>query len=325
VQEDETTAKFRAMADRWRDAARWTDQQLADQIRRDQIDILVDLSGHTSGNRLTVFARKPAPIQVHGWGHGTPPGLPTIDYVFSDPITIPAESRHFFDEAIYDLPCVSTLEPLPPDIARAELPALSNGFITFGVFNRVSKISDSAAEAWAHILDRMPLAKLLIKNVGLDDPLARDNLLARFAKYGVAADRIALRGSSSRPAHLAALNDVDICLDPFPQNGGVSTWEALQMGVPVVALLGCNVPGRVSGAILASINLKDWVAESTEAYVATAVAHGSQLEDLARLRRALPARIAASTAGNPVAYANEVGKAYRVMWQRYCSSPASED
>jgi predicted O-linked N-acetylglucosamine transferase (SPINDLY family) len=318
--EDDVTAQFQALADRWRNASGWSDARLADEIRRDQIDILVDLSGHTSGNRLEVFARKPAPIQIHGWGHGTPPGLPTIDYVFSDPVTIPMDARRLFRETIYDLPCAITLEPLQAEVPRGELPALTTGYVTFGVFNRIGKISDASANAWAQILLLVPNARLVVKHWGLDDALTRDNLLARFAGLGVPPERIEFRGRTSRPDHLAALNDVDICLDTFPQNGGVSTWEALQMGVPVVALMGHTASSRVAAAILTAVGMADWVAESPECYVATAVARGSELDELSRLRRALPESVVASVAGNPVAYAEQVSKAYRYMWQAYCST-----
>jgi predicted O-linked N-acetylglucosamine transferase (SPINDLY family) len=218
-----------------------------------------------------------------------------------------------------------TLDPLPADVIRvAALPALANGFVTFGVFNRVSKISDSAIGVWAQVLDRLPGSKLLIKEAALDDTSVRDGLLARFARYGVSSERIDLLGATSRSDHLATLNRVDICLDPFPQNGGVSTWEALQMGVPVVAKLGNTLSGRVAGSILAALEMKDWVAENAERYIEIAVAHGSRIDELAELRRALPARIAASTAGNPAAYAGEVAKAYRSMWQTYCAGDTDQ-
>jgi predicted O-linked N-acetylglucosamine transferase (SPINDLY family) len=314
---DGMTEEFQRIADRWRDASQWSDDRLVDQIRHDGIDILVDLSGHTDGHRLGVFARKPAPIQVHGWGHGTPPGLPTIDYVFSDPVTIPSQVRALFREAIYDLPCMLTLDRLPADVSGAELPALANGFITFGVFNRISKISDPAIEVWAQILGRLPRSKLLVKDSAIDDALVRDNLLERFERYGLPSERIDLLGATSRSDHLSALNKVDICLDPFPQNGGVSTWEALQMGVPVVAKLGNTLSSRLAGAILSAVEMQDWVAENVEHYIEIAVARASRVAELAILRRELPGRIAASPAGNPEAYAGEVGKAYCSMWQAY--------
>jgi predicted O-linked N-acetylglucosamine transferase (SPINDLY family) len=317
--EDSLTQEFQQMAGRWRDASQWTDQRLFEQIREDGVDILVDLAGHTAGNRLAVFVRKPAPIQAHGWGHCTPPGLPAIDYVFCDPVTIPPEARHLFQETIYDLPCMLTLDPLPPDVCRGELPALANGFVTFGVFNRISKITDASAEAWSQILNRLPGSRLVIKDMQLGEALARSNLLARFARCGLPADRIDLLGKTPRPEHLQAMNAIDIFLDPFPQNGGASTWESLQMGVPVVAKLGDALSSRAAGGILSAVGMRDWVADSLDGYIEIAVQHASRIEELAELRRGLPARIAASTAGNPAAYAAEVGKAYRNMWRIYCA------
>lgn len=316
---DATTKEFQGIADRWRDASQWTDDRLAAEIRADGADILIDLSGHTRGNRLGVFARKPAPIQVHGWGHGTGTGLPTIDYLFSDPVAIPFAVRHLFAETVVDLPCFVTLTPLPAGIDRAPTPAIANGFVTFGVFNRISKISDQAAKVWSRILERVPGSRLLIKDVALDDPLVRDNLLARLAACGLAAERVELLGATLRAEHLASFNRIDIALDPFPQNGGVSTWEALQMGVPVVAKLGNSLPSRAAGAILTALGLSNWVGDDNEAYVEIAAGGAVEIGELDRLRRELPGQIDAAAAGNPLSYARAVDDAYRAMWQRYCS------
>ncbi|RXG92915.1 tetratricopeptide repeat protein [Bradyrhizobium zhanjiangense] len=316
---DATTGEFQGFADRWRDASQWTDDRLAAQIRADGVDILIDLSGHTRGNRLAVFARKPAPIQVHGWGHGTGTGLPTIDYLFSDPVAIPFAVRPLFAETVVDLPCFVTLAPLPAGIARAPMPALSNGFVTFGVFNRISKISDEAVEVWSRILERVPGSRLLIKDVALDDQLVRDNLLARFAACRLPAERVDLLGATLRSEHLASFNRVDIALDTFPQNGGVSTLEALQMGVPVVAKLGTSLPSRAGGAILTALGLPNWVADGNEAYIEIAASGAAQIGDLDKLRRELPGQIDAAAAGNPASYARAVDDAYRAMWKRYCS------
>lgn len=319
---DTTTREFQGIADRWRDASQWTDERLAAEIRLDGVDILIDLSGHTRGNRLGVFARKPAPIQAHGWGHGTGTGLPTIDYLFSDPVAIPLAVRHLFAETVVDLPCFVTLTPLPAGIERAPAPAIANGFVTFGVVNRISKISDEATKVWSRILERVPGSRLLIKDVALDDQLVRDNLVARFAACGVPAERIDLLGATLRGEHLASFNRVDIALDPFPQNGGVSTWEALQMGVPVVAKLGNSLPSRAAGSILTALGLPAWVTDSDEGYIDIAVGHAADIRELDRLRRDLPRRIDAAAAGNPVSYARAVDEAYRTMWKRYCNGGA---
>ena len=255
-------------------------------------------------------------------GHGTGTGLPTIDYLFSDPVAIPGTVRHLFAETVVDLPCFVTLAPLPAGLARAEAPALSNGFVTFGVFNRISKISDEAAEVWSRILERVPDSRLLIKDVALDDQLVRDKLLARFAACRLPAERVDLLGATLRSEHLTSFNRVDIALDPFPQNGGVSTLEALQMGVPVVAKLGNSLPSRAAGAILTALGMPDWVADSDEAYVEIAAGRAARIDDLDQLRRELPGQINAAAAGNPVSYARAVDDAYRAMWKRYCNGVA---
>ena len=242
---DEVTDEFQREADKWVDAWRLTDDQLAEQIMSDRIDILVDLSGFTSGNRLSVFARKPAPIQITAWGHATGDGMPQIDYMFSDPVSTPAEMRHLFAEKIYDLPCLITIDAPPAAFQPAlQPPCLANGYVTFGVFNRVDKISADSVKVWSQILQAVPNARLMIKHSALGDDAVRRLLVERFVARGVAPEQILCLGSTPRMQHLEAYAGVDICLDPFPMNGGVSTWEALQAGVPVVAKLGNSNASR---------------------------------------------------------------------------------
>ena len=321
--EDAFTEGFRALADEWRDAAQWSDDRLAEQIQKDQIDILIDLSGHSAGHRLGVFARKPAPIQVTAWGHATGTGLPTIDYLFSDPVSIPKAVRHLFAETIYDLPCLITMEPPPYDLQPSDPPVCARGYVTFGSFNRIGKVSDEAVAVWAKILHATPHSRLLMKDGGLDDLSLRASFTAKFAQHGIAADRIDFMGTTPREAHLAALKEVDIGLDPFPQNGGISTWEALYMGVPIVAKLGQSIPSRLSGAILSSIGLQDWVAGDLDAYHAIALKYAGMPEYLQTLRHELRARIAASAAGNSAAYTRAVEAAYRMMWDTYIRTKTS--
>jgi predicted O-linked N-acetylglucosamine transferase (SPINDLY family) len=316
--EDLVTGDFQQMADRWRSASQWSDDLLAEQIRADKVDILIDLSGHSAGNRLRVFARKPAPIQVTAFGHSTGTGLPTIDYLFSDPVAIPAAARHLFAERIYELPCLIIIDPPPSELRSTEPSFLSKGHMTYGVFNRIDKISDDAVRVWAQILRSDRAARLLIKHHALDDPSIRLMLTERFVRHGISATRIDLAGSTARAGHLAAYRGVDICLDPFPQSGGVSTWEALHMGVPVVAKLGNGVSSRLSGAILSAIGMTDWVAAGDDEYVAIALEHASMPDRLRTMRRELPERIATSPGCSPAGYAKAVEDAYRAMWKDYC-------
>ena len=319
---DGVTGEFQCVADRWRDVTRMSDDALCAQIQADQIDILVDLSGHSAGTRLGVFARKPAPVQVTAWGHATGTGLPTIDYLFSDPVACPPEVRGLFAEKIFDLPCLISIDPLPDHVRPAAPPVLSNGYVTFGVFNRPSKVSDEAVELWARILRALPESRLLLKHGGFDAPSTQSRLTERFAMHGIAAERIAFRGATPRHDHLAAFNEIDIALDPFPHTGGISTWEPLQIGVPVIAKLGNGIASRLGGAILSAVGLAEWVGTSADEYFAIATKFAAKPEYLADLRRELPVRLADSTAGNSVKYTRSVEAAYRKMWIDYCQDAA---
>jgi predicted O-linked N-acetylglucosamine transferase (SPINDLY family) len=312
--EDAVTLSFRKAADRWRNVTQWSDDQLVDSIRADKVDILIDLAGHSDGNRLRVFARKPAPVQLTAWGHATGTGLPTIDYLFSDPVAIPADVRGLYAEKIYDLPCLAIIEPPSAEFRSAESPVDSNGYLTYGVFNRVSKISDPVVAVWARILRSDMTSRLLIKDRAIDDASVRSMLLERFTVHGIDPDRITLMGSTSRDQHLASYRQVDICLDPFPQGGGVSTWEALHMGVPVVAKLGTDFAGRVAGSILSATAMDEWVARDDDEYVAIALRRAPGR--LTAIRRELPGLI--DQRCGPVSYTAAVEQAYRTMWRRYC-------
>ncbi len=316
--EDDITESFRRAADRWRNVARLSDDALCEHIQADAIDILVDLSGHSAGNRLCVFARKPAPIQVTAWGHATGTGLPTIDYLFSDPVACPPAARHLFAEKIYDLPCLITIDALPERVAPSPPPVIATGGITFGVFNRANKILPETVAVWARILNAVPGSKMLLKHFGFGEQATRQRLLDMFGAHGIAPDRILFRGATSRRDHLAAFGEIDISLDPFPQNGGISTWESLQRGVPVVAMLGNSVSSRLGGAILSAVGLTEWVAEDGDGYCAIAAQFARSPERLTALRHELPQRLASSAAGNSAAYTRAVEQAYRTMWAAYC-------
>ncbi|MBU6461554.1 MAG: tetratricopeptide repeat protein, partial [Proteobacteria bacterium] len=322
---DSVTDDFQRVADKWVEAWRLTDDQLAEQIISDQIDILVDLSGFTGGHRLRVFARKPAPVQVTAWGHATGDGMPEIDYMFSDPVSTPAEVRHLFAEKIYDLPCLITIDAPPAAFKPAlQPPCLTNGYVTFGVFNRVDKISADAIRIWSGILQAVPNSRLTIKHGALGDDAVRRRLMERFAAQGVAPDRILCLGPTTRLKHLEAYAGIDICLDPFPMNGGVSTWEALHAGVPVLAKLGNSNASRAAGAILCSAGLHEWVTDSESQYAERAIKYATQPDYLSELRAGLSAKILASQSGNTKNYTRAAEAAYRAIWQEYCAKRAGD-
>jgi predicted O-linked N-acetylglucosamine transferase (SPINDLY family) len=316
---DDVTDSFRHIADRWRDVVQWSDEQLADCVRADKVDILIDLSGHTKGNRLRVFARKPAPIQVTAWGHASGNGCPTIDYMFADPVMLPPQIRDLFVEQIYDLPCTIIIEPPPLDQRVSEPPVTSNGYVTYGAFTRASRLSNPALETWGRILRSDVTSRLIIKDRLLNDVSIQTRLIENLATHGITSDRISLIGSTSREEHLAAYRHVDICLDPFPDGGGVSTWEALHMGVPVVTKLGSSRSSRIGGAILSAIDMNDWVASNEDQYVDIALQ--STADRLRTIRNKLPELIAAHC--SPAAYTRAVERAYRTMWEKYCAGRPS--
>jgi predicted O-linked N-acetylglucosamine transferase (SPINDLY family) len=321
---DSMTEVFRSLADVWVDASSLSDDELADRIQADGVDILVDLSGHTAGSRLNVFARKPAPVQVTAWGHATGTGIQTMDYLFSDPVIIPENVRHLFAERVYDLPSAITIEPIT-DVKPSPLPMLRNGFVTFGVFNRIDKISDQALAVWSKLLHAVAGSRIVVKHVALDDALVRDGLVGRFVAQGISQDRIVCIGATERRDHLKAFENIDISLDPFPQNGGISTWESLYMGVSVVAKLGNGTASRVSGALLAAIGLDDWVANDNDGYLAIAQKFASMPTELQKLRGDLPARIANSPAGNVAVYTERVEAGYRQFWRDYCATASAQN
>jgi predicted O-linked N-acetylglucosamine transferase (SPINDLY family) len=317
--EDEVTRRLRQMVDEWRDVLSLKDDALADQIRRDRIDILVDLSGHSAGSRLPVFARKPAPVQVTAWGHATGTGLPTMDYFLADSITVPAEQRPHYAEEVIDLPCILCYEPPEYMPELGPLPSLDGKPFTFGCLNRLEKVSDKVMAVWGRILKALPDALLLLKDPALEDATTRERVLRRLAGVGVDSERVRLLGRSPHAEHLKICHQVDVALDPFPQGGGISTAEALYMGVPVVTLPGSTVASRVSASILTAVQMEAWIAHSTEEYVQIAVRMSREVPRLAQLRQGLRERLTKSAFGDVPGYTVAVEQAYRSMWRRWCA------
>jgi len=321
-QADELTAIFRRTAQHWRDTADLGDAALAERIARDRIDILVDLVGHMSSHRLLAFARKPAPIQITAWGEPTGTGLKTMDYLFADPALIPSEERPLFAETIIDLPGALgywTPEKLP---APGPLPARANGFVTFGSFNRRAKITPEVLREWSAILRALPDARLVLKAKQFGDPAEQDSLRDEFARAGMPVERVTFLGQTGRAEHFAAYRTLDLALDPFPHGGGMTTLDALAMGVPVITRTGRTIPSRLAASCLTALDLKQFIAADAAGYVATAVTAARDLAALERLHAELPARLAHSSIGDARRYAAAVEDAYRAAWRRYCAADA---
>ena len=320
AKEDELTARFRASVHKWHRTTALSDQELSELIRSDRIDILVDCVGHMRGHRLFVFARKPAPIQVTAWGEPTGTGLKTIDYLFADPVLVPASERALLAERVYDLP--NFLGHWQPDALPepGAPPAVANGYVTFGAFNRYIKAQDPVLRTWAAILRALPRARLLLKwnEVALTEgQQARVNAI--FAAEGVDGDRVRQQVRTERANHFAAYQDVDIMLDPFPHGGGITTLDALWMGVPVVTWRGSTISSRLAAASLTALNLTDFIASDVESYVRLAIAKASDVDSLAKMRAGLRERVAGSAIGDPKRYTRAVEAAYVDIWKAWCA------
>jgi predicted O-linked N-acetylglucosamine transferase (SPINDLY family) len=234
-------------------------------------------------------------------------------------VIVPEHVRHLFAERVYDLPSVITIEPVS-DTRASALPMLRNGFVTFGVFNRIDKISDEVMAVWSRLMQAVTGSKIVVKHFALGDALVRDALVGRFLAQGIAQDRVICVGATERREHLLAFENIDISLDPFPQNGGISSWESLYMGVPIVTKLGNGAGSRVGGAILKAVGLDDWVADDDDGYLAIAERFASNPAHLERLRAQLPGQIANSPAGNVAVYTQKVEAGYRQFWRDYCAT-----
>ncbi len=316
---DKFTELFKQNVTAWRSIISLSDDTVAKMIQEDQIDVLVDLSGYTAGNRLLVFARKPAPIQITAWGYATGTGMQAMDVFFADPVVVPPQEKHYFIEEVRYLPNVVGsffTEPFP---AVNELPALSDGIVTFGSFNRLDKISAEAYRAWAEILLAVPRSRLILKTNALADPKTRESIIGHFTKVGVAADRIIMQGKTSWHEHVQAYNQIDIALDPFPHGGGVTSLECLMMGVPVMTLRWPTIAGRLSASIMTTLGLTDWIAETPKEYVELAAKKATDLQSLATLRQQQRGIFTASVIGDQAAYARAVEQEYRQLWREWCA------
>jgi predicted O-linked N-acetylglucosamine transferase (SPINDLY family) len=318
---DGMTAELRSLADRWRPITGLGDEEAARQIRDDAIDVLVDLGGHTAGNRLLVFARKPAPVQCSWLGYPNTTGLAAIDYRITDAIADPpGEADALHTEKLVRLPhgflCCEPFA-LP---AAAMRPAAAA--VTFGSFNALAKLTPEVVATWAAILRGVPGSRLILKADAFADHAICQRLADRFSRHGVAAQRLDFRARIADHArHLALYAEVDIALDSFPYNGTTTTIEALSMGVPVLTLLGNRHAGRVGASILHHAGLADWVAGTAGDYVGLAVARAADRATLAASRPAVRAAIVASPLTDAARFTTELEHAYRHMWTSWCAAP----
>jgi predicted O-linked N-acetylglucosamine transferase (SPINDLY family) len=322
ISPDAVTERFRTIADHWRSIVGLDDTAAAELIRKDRLDVLVDLTGHTAGGRLAMFAHKPAPVQVaYLLGHGYTSGLSAMDAFLADAALAPPEADALFSERLVRLPRIPLAYAPPPDMPPVALsPALSNGFITFGYFGRPDRLNNDVVATWARILHKAPGSRLVLNNLPFREPAFRALFTERFATHGIDRARLDLIATTPQSRTWAAYGSVDIALDPFPHNAGTTTIEALWHGVPVVSLAGRPSVGRFGAMILRAVGLDDWVCHDIDGYVARTAAAASDLSALARTRSTLRPQIAASPLCDASGLARHVEAAYRNLWTDWSQS-----
>lgn len=319
---DPVSKRYKEFAgERWRDLSGVADEKAEERIRKDKIDILVDLSGHTGGSRLGLFTRRPAPIQVTAWGfaHGT--GCPEIDYFFADPVAIPQEERGDYAERIVDLPCIVTYEP--PDyklVGTSEPPCIKNGYVTFGCYNRYEKLSTAYLATCQEILLEAPNARMEFKDNAFRQPHAVGRVLEVMDE--IDPKRLSFRIGTSQVDHMLAYQNADLILDPFPHSGGTACLEQLWMGVPLVTLYGTQAAGRTTSSVLTCLNRLDWITATREEYIIAAVELANRPDRLAPPRQTLRQELLDS----PVCkgYVAAVEQAYETFIKERAACPVTK-
>jgi len=283
---DEMQRQLQALTGHWRDVGRDSDDELARRIRADGIEILVDLDGHAPFNRLRAIASKPAPVILTWLDYFNTTGLEAVDFLVGDDLSTPANGIQRFTEQILRIE-PSRLCYAPPDYAPqpAPPPMLKNGYVTFGSFNRLSKLAEPVVDQWARLLKAVPDARLLLKSAAFMHPNTRRVFSQRFELRGIAGNRLELRSSSPHAQMLSEYADVDIALDTVPYNGGLTTCEALWMGLPLVAQLGDSMISRQSAALVAAAGFPQWVAKSEDEWLGLNCSLASAPVELADFRK----------------------------------------
>jgi predicted O-linked N-acetylglucosamine transferase (SPINDLY family) len=320
-QDDDFSDRYKAVALNWRDVSGIDDGALARQISEDRIDVLLDLAGHTAGNRLAVFAGRAAPIQL-GWaGYVGTVGLDTYDGLIADAVEIPPEHDDSYAERPIRLPnCYVCYHPPanPPDVTP--LPSGGGGRFTFGCFNRPAKLNAEVGKAWARILEQVPDSRILMVYGGLGETSTREAIYGVLGRGGVPRERVELVGESEQPKLLQAYGEVDLALDPFPYSAGVTTLEAMWMGVPTVTFVGDTFAGRHSATHLTAAGLGAFCTPSVDDYVAMAVGWTLRREELAELRRTLRDRVAASPLCDAPRFGEDLSRELMRLWTEWCAA-----
>lgn len=316
--EDPVTKRIRGLVKHWNPVSGLSDEALAQKIRADGIDILIDLSGHTGYVRLLTFARKPAPLQASWIGYPGTTGLRAMDYYLADRFFLPLDQfAGQFTEQIAYLPANAPFQPFSGAPAVTSLPASTNGYLTFGSFNRISKITRPVVTLWSQLLRALPNSRMLVGGMPHEDQC--ETLLIWFAQEGVARERVELYRRSDMGAYLKLHHRVDLCLDTFPYTGGTTTCHAAWMGVPTLTLVGNTPCGQQGAAILGHLGLETFIARDAQDFMHKGVVWAQQFDTLSAIRSQLRERLTHSVLGQPALVADGLERALRTMWRRWCS------
>jgi protein O-GlcNAc transferase len=313
--EDAVTARLKPHFSGWKSLVGLSDQAAAELIHNDGVHILMDLSGHTAENRLPIFSMKPAPIQVSWLGYFATTGMTSMDYLIADEVGVPEQNKAQFVEQIKYMPDTRLCFTAPDtNLEVSALPALTNGYITFGSFQTMVKASDEVLALWAEVMNALPTSKLRWQCKSFGDAAIADNLRHRLAQYGIEPNRLILLGSVSRDQYLRVHAEVDMVLDTFPYPGGTTTCEALWVGVPTLTLAGNTLIARQGASLLTAAGLSHWVAKDISDYVSKAVSFASNINDLAKLRSQLRAQVIASPLFDATRFSKNMEKILWEMW-----------
>lgn len=313
--EDELTSRIKPFFSAWKPLCGLGDEAAAQQIHADAVHILIDLAGHTSHNRLPMFAWKPAPVQVSWLGYFATTGVTAVDYFLADAVGVPEAQRKNFTETIWYLPDTRLCFSEPAQVVPlAPLPALNNNRVTFGCFQEYTKVGDDVLKVWSAILTALPEARLRWQCKQFGDENVVKQLCKRFEQHGIDPDRVKVHGSMSRAGYLAAHGEVDLILDSFPYPGGTTTCEALWMGVPTLTLAGESLLARQGASLLSAAGLTAWIAETEDDYIAKAIAFSGDLEGLVQLRARLRQQVLDSPLFDAERFARNFEQALSGMW-----------
>ena len=317
---DDLTERFRRASARFHQVDTMSDVELTALVRKERIDILLDLAGHTGRHRLNVIARRPAPIQGSWAGYVGTTGNAEMDFLIADAIEVPPGEDRYYSESILRLPdCYTTFEPPAVSPPIAPPPCLADGVVTFGCFNRPSKLNEAAFGAWARVLDRVPTSKLLLKYRGIDTGITYEVLSGMATTAGIPPERIRFEGGSTNLDMQEAYQRVDIGLDSFPYSGGITTLEAIWMGVPVVTFSGDTFASRHSASHLNAVGMGELVAPDLDGYIDCAVALAASPQRLAELRAGLRQRLSGSPLCDGDGFAAAMAQSFSGLWRDYCA------